>query len=294
VQPAKPTKILVEPLTAIPLSKPVEQNHFRSIVAERDRCGGLFSDAREARGLIEAAFGWFRIYGRWHVSAPSEQPSAPPSPQPPASDTQGEAKPEPSSLAAQINVMRAQAERQQQPQLDPLAAYLASIPGLTIPKFHFLYHYFAQRPHLLNADHWGLLKAAHDITLGRGVQEDTGEYFSAMGALLHQHAAMPSPAPAPAPAPPMPEPMQPPMTHIDVERTESHDSEPELPMPQNVSAPPSRGSEHYAMSDEPSLDRVRLTPEERDIAARTGISELKYAEGKMKLAKMKQSKLISE
>jgi hypothetical protein len=222
------------------------------------------------------------------------------SPQPPAPGAQGEAEPEaksdPSGLAAQVAAMRQQqAAQQQQPQVDPLAHYLASIPGLTIPKFHFLYHYFAQHPHLLNADHWQLLKAAHDITLGRGVKEDSGEYFQAMDALLRQHAAMP-PAPAPASPPPMPEPRPQPMTHIDLEKVESPEGEPEEVhiRAEHVAAPVSRGDYAHTVEPEMSPSSIRLTPEQRDIAARTGISEAKYAEGVLKLQKMKKSKLVSE
>jgi len=232
--------------------------------------------------------------------APEEYPlgSEPKPSSAPAPDTQGEAKPEakpaPSSLAAQIAAMRQQqdaAQQQRQQQVDPLAMYLASIPGLTIPKFHFLYHYFAQRPHLFNSDHWGLLRAAHDITLGRGVKEDSGEYFQAMDALLRRHATMPPPhaAPAPPPAPLMPEPV--PSMHVDLE---SHDHEPEMPMAQNVSAPVSRGDHGHGIEPDQSPSQVRLSPEERDMAQRLKISETDYAAGKLKLQKMKRSKLISE
>jgi hypothetical protein len=221
-------------------------------------------------------------------------------PEPAASQPQAEAKPEPksdtSSLAAQIAAMRAQQEQHQQQaqqQIDPLAMSLASIPGLTIPKFHFLYHYFAQRPHLFNSDHWGLLRAAHDITLGHGVKEDSAEYFAAMDALLRQHAAMPQQqsAPAAAPAPPIPEPAPPHVAHVDV----STEQEPEMmPMAQNVAAPVSRGDHGHSIEPEQSPSQVRLSPEERDMAQRLKLSEVEYAAGKLKLAKMKRSKLISE
>ena len=80
----------------------------------------------------------------------------------------------------------AQHPQQQQQQLDPLASYLISIPGLTIPKFQFLYHYFAQRPDLLTNEHWSVLRGAHGIALDRGVKEDSPEYFGFLHSLLNQ------------------------------------------------------------------------------------------------------------
>ena len=66
-----------------------------------------------------------------------------------------------------------------------LASYLISIPGLTIPKFQFLYHYFAQRPDLLTNEHWSVLRGAHGIALDRGVKEDSPEYFGFLHSLLN-------------------------------------------------------------------------------------------------------------
>src|SRR5262249_22862308 len=148
-------------------------------------------------------------------------------------------------------------------------------------KFQFLYGYFAQRPHLLNADHWQLLKAAHHITLGRGVQEDSGEYFSAMHGLLNQHAPPPQAAPATPPPAPPPEPMPPPMTHI--EHIE-HEPEPERDIGSYVSAPVSRSAEHYAASGEYQMtpSQVRLTPEQREAARAAGVDETVYAANLLK------------
>ena len=59
-----------------------------------------------------------------------------------------------------------------------------------------------------------------------------------------------------------------------------------------VSAPVTRDV-GYALGDhEPRPDRVRLTAEERELCRDNKIDELEYAKGKLKLAKMKGSKLI--
>jgi len=182
------------------------------------------------------------------------------------------------------------AAQQQQLQNDPLAHYLASIPGLTPHKFYFLHHYFSQYPDRLNPQHWEILKGAHHIaTQERKMQEDGPEYFAFVNALLHQHAV----PPAHAAAAPMPD--MPPMVHTDLQQPE-HDHQPQEAQmaPHNISAPPSRSGEHYVGDYEPRPESVRLSPEEREIAQRTGISEVKYAEGKLKLQKMKRSKLISD
>jgi hypothetical protein len=58
-------------------------------------------------------------------------------------------------------------------------------------------------------------------------------------------------------------------------------------MAEHVSAPVSRsGGERYAMGDyEPTEGSIRLTAEERDIAARSGISETEYGRQKLKMQK---------
>jgi hypothetical protein len=211
---------------------------------------------------------------------------------------QGEATSEPvqhdaGSLKAQIDTMRRQAEQRQQLQNDPLAHYLASIPGLSPYKFYFLHHYFSQYPDRLNPQHWEILKAAHHIaTQERKIQEDGPEYFEFLNQMMHQHAA----PPPTHTAPPQPMPDMPPMAHADLEQAE-HDHEPQEGghmAPHNISAPPSRSGEHYVGDYEPRPESVRLSPEEREIAQRTGISEVQYAAGKLKLQKMKKSKLISD
>ena len=91
-----------------------------------------------------------------------------------------------SNCVSSSNMPNTQQQQQQQQQLDPLASYFISIPGLTIPKFQFLYHYFAQRPDLLTNEHWSVLRGAHGIALDRGVKEDSPEYFGFLHSLLNQ------------------------------------------------------------------------------------------------------------
>ena len=212
--------------------------------------------------------------------APSEQlplGSEPPSPSAPAPD---QAEPEPAQhfstgLGDQLRQQRLYVQQHQpQQQIDPLAAYLASIPGLTIPKFHFLYHYFAQHPDRLNPQHWELLKGAHRIAREeRDIPEDSPEYFGFLHQLLQQHAASP-------PA------MPPPVAHVD--QTEApDDGETEVSMAaHHISAPVSRGAEHYAaMSDdyEPgSNSRVTLSKAEREHAHAAGVSDEVYAREKLR------------
>jgi hypothetical protein len=233
----------------------------------------------------------------------AEYGKAPPSA--PASD-QAEAKPDydGSGLKAQIDHMRQQqqyAQQQQQPQqqLDPLASYLLSIPGLTAPKFQFLYQYFAQRPHLLNGDHWQLLKAAHDIMLGRGIQEDGPEYFQHLTQLLQQHAAPPPAPPMPSPAPlpahePAPPPQMPPPTHIDIEKTED-DHEPESAhMSAMYAAPVSRNDRGTAIESEMTAGSITLSKAEREHATAAGVSDEEYGRQKLRMMKMKKAKLIRD
>jgi hypothetical protein len=232
--------------------------------------------------------------------APSEQrplePSEPSSPQPPASDEKAEAKPDvASNLKAQLNAMRQ--PRQQQPQqqhYDPLALYLGQIAGLSPAKFMFLHHYFSRFPQNLNPQHWDVLKAAHGIALDRGVQEDSPEYFGFLHSLLSQQAAASPPHQAAPPPPethePEPEPQH--TTHIDLEPVESHDHEPEEPPMSHYAAPVSRDPSQYAVEHQPSERSIRLSAEQRDMAARSGISETEYAKQLLKMQKMQKSGLI--
>jgi hypothetical protein len=215
------------------------------------------------------------------------------------SDEKAEAKPDQpaeaiSGLKAQIDAMRQPQQPPPQQQVDPLAHYLASIPGLTIPKFQFLYHYFSRSPQNLNPQHWDVLKAAHGIALDRGVQEDSPEYFGFLHSLLNQQAAA-APSSHAAPAPPVHEPPEPEPQHvIDLEAEHSGSSEPEEShaMASFISAPVSRGDHSHAVEPEPTMGSIRLSAEQRDMAARSGISETEYAKQLLKMQKMQKSGLI--
>ena len=207
-----------------------------------------------------------------------------------------------STLGAQVNAVRAHAEQQQQQQQpqqafhDPLALYLASIPGLSPHKFYFLHHYFSQHPDRLNNDHWQLLRAAHHIaTAERKIPEDGPEYFQTINALLQQHAATPPPHAAPAP-PPMPEPQH--MAHVDVSTEHSDSGEPESAHMSIFSAPVSRGDHGHSIEPEMSPSTVRLSAEQRDVARRSmphlsaDEAEKNYAANLIKMQKMQKSGLI--
>jgi len=91
----------------------------------------------------------------------------------------------------------------------------------------------------------------------------------------------------------------PPPVHIDVEKVESGEGEPEEAHV-SVSAPVSRGEASHAMSGEPQLSpsQIRLTPEQREIARLSmphlsvDEAEKTYAANLLKQEKMKRSGLI--
>ena len=79
-------------------------------------------------------------------------------------------------------------------------------------------------------------------------------------------------------------------THVDLE---SHDSEPEEPMPSHsVSAPVSRASEAYSEPGEGS--RVTLSKAEREHAEAAGVSVEEYGRQKLRMMKMKKAKLLKD
>jgi hypothetical protein len=230
----------------------------------------------------------------------SEPPS---SPAPAAAPEQkAEAKPDQraeaiSGLKAQIAAQRAYAEQQrayQQHQANPVFAYLNQIPGLSAPKLQYLTAYFTAYPDRFNQEHWNTVANAHNIAT-REHAEDSNEYFRLVNELLHrQHAVPPPPQAAPAP-PPMhePEPEPQPMTHVDLEHVE-HDHEPDEAhiAAAHVSAPVSRDPSQYAVEHQPSERSIRLTAEQRDMAARSGITEVEYAKQLLKMQKMQKSGLL--
>ena len=72
------------------------------------------------------------------------------------------------------------------------------------------------------------------------------------------------------------------------EPDETHDMAP------FVSAPVSRGGDHYVVGGEhePSASSVRLSKAEREHAAAAGVSDEIYAREKLRMMKLKQSKII--
>ena len=201
-----------------------------------------------------------------------------------------EAKPDVSSLKSQLDQMRSHA------QPDPLDQYIAvHFQGALPAERQWLRDRAHDRPHYFADPR--LVHQAGMLALQDGVARQSPEFVRAIGKKLDDHfAAMQARAASAPPAPPpaaMPEPQH--VAHVDVEHGEhDRDAQEDHTMPEHVSAPVSRDPSQYAVEYQPSEHSIRLTAEERDIAARSGISETQYAAGKLKLARMKKSKLISE
>jgi hypothetical protein len=221
-------------------------------------------------------------------AAPAEQHplgSEPTPPSAPAPEQKADAQPEHfrTGLGDQLAAMRAYA------QPDPLDQYIAfHFPG-TMP--HERQWLRANQHHLGNPH---LINQAAAIALQRGIPRQSPEFLQAVGALIdHHHAAMQA-ASAPPQPPPIPEPPPMPHAHIDIET--EHDDEPERAAAM-VSAPPSRGSEHYAgvLGDaEPSPGSVTLSRAEREHAQAAQISEIEYAKQKLRMQKAKRAGLIKD
>ena len=198
----------------------------------------------------------------------------------PTSHPQAAPEPTPyvSNLGQQINDMR---QRAQSDQLDAYLDY--AFPGAMVHERQWLR---ANVHHLQNP---ALVHQAASIALQRGVPRQSPEFLHCVGALLDQHHAAMQAQPAPPPPPPPPMPAH---THLDSEQSD-HDSEPEAePMPSHYSAPVSReaGASH-SIDPQLSASQVRLSPEERELCALNKIDEVKYAEGKLRLAKQKAAKV---
>jgi hypothetical protein len=191
-----------------------------------------------------------------------------------------------SGLGQQLHDMR------QQQQNDALEAYIS--------------HYFPgawpnERAALRANQVWlanpGLVHAAGRIALERGVPRQSPEFLQAIGALIDQHHAAMMQA-QPAPAPPMPPPMPaPPVTHIDLEKVEGPEGEPESTHMDAhfVSAPVSRASEAYSADYEPGEgSRVTLSKAEREHAEAAGVSVEEYGRQKLKMLRLKKSKVIKD
>jgi hypothetical protein len=198
--------------------------------------------------------------------------------------SQGEATPEPTSpvsgLAQQIADQRRYAEYQ------ALQQYVASnFPGALPHEAQWL---------MVNPHHLGnpaLIHAAAQIAAQRGIPRNDPQFLQFVGQLLDQHYAAQTQA-APAPPPISPPPAPPPVAHVDIEQSD-HGAEPEEPIPSHhVSAPVSHGDSGHSVEPEPTQSSIRLTAEQRDIAQRSGISDVEYAKQLLRMQKMQKSGLI--
>jgi len=143
-----------------------------------------------------------------------------------------------------------------------------------------------------------LVHQAAKIAFDRGIPRQDPQFLQFVGQLLDQHHAAMQAQAAPAPTPPVPPPMPPPAhMHVDVEKTESPEDEPESEQMavHHVSAPVSRGAEHYSGDYEPGSDsRVHLSKAEREHAEAAGVSVEEYGRQKLRMMKMKKAKLIRD
>ena len=138
-----------------------------------------------------------------------------------------------------------------------------------------------------------LVHAAAQIAAQRGIPRQDPQFLQFVGQLLDQHhAAMMQPAPAShVPAPP------PPVAHVDIEKTEIPEGEPESEhmAVHHVSAPVSRGAEHYSGDYEPGSDsRVTLSKAEREHAEAAGVSVEEYGRQKLKMLRLKKAKVLKD
>jgi hypothetical protein len=179
-------------------------------------------------------------------------------------------------------------QQQQYAQNDALNQYISHYFGGASP--HERQWLRANVHHLQNPM---LVHHAAAIALQRGVPRESPEFLHFVGQLLDQHAAAQAQA---APAPPMPPPMPPPAhMHVDLEKTETPEAEPEGASMVHVSAPVSRGNETYSADYEPSEgSRVTLSKAEREHAEAAGVSVEEYGRQKLKMLRMKKSKLIKD
>jgi hypothetical protein len=202
----------------------------------------------------------------------------------PPPESSPEAKPEPAQhfstgLGEQLR------QQQQYAQPDPIDQYISHyFQGAQPNERQWLR---ANSHHLQNPM---LVHHAAGIALQRGIPRQSPEFLQFIGQLLDQHHAAMQ---APAPPPPVHEPEPPPVAHVDQEHVE-HDHEPDedRAMASFISAPPSRGDHSHAVEPEPTMGSIRLSAEQRDIAARSGISDVEYAKQLLKMQKMKTSGLI--
>jgi hypothetical protein len=141
------------------------------------------------------------------------------------------------------------------------------------------------------------------MALQHNIVPDSADYFRVLESALHHYGHLPPQQPmqpAPPPAAPMPPPMLEPVhtAHVDLEHVE-HDHEPDEA--HMYSAPVSRGEAGPSVEPQMTPSSVRLSPEQRDMAAHRSMPHLShdqaertYATAVLKLGKMTKSKLISE
>jgi hypothetical protein len=241
-----------------------------------------------------------RRYGKSPATSTAGQSDRPRDPQtvadefplgsePTAATAQPKSEPEPAHFQTGLGEqIRQQQQYSAQAQLH---AYINAIPNLSARQKQWL----AANPHALYR--FDLLHAAHQMAQHHGIVPDSDDYFRILESALHHYGHLPPQQPAQMqPAPPASPPMaSPPMTHVDIEKVENPDHEPdEFHMrAENVSAPVSRGPTSYAMSGEhePTEGSITLTPQEREIARVSGGEEL-YARNKLELLKRKKAGLV--
>jgi len=211
--------------------------------------------------------------GEYGKSEPASQPQAAPESAPHFATGLGEQ-------------MRAQRAFAQQQRIAQLHGYIDQMPNLSPAQRQWLHN------NPLGVFRFDLLNDAHLIAGQRHIPVDSPEYFHFLSAMLNAYGHLPpqqmaQPAPAPSPSP------MPPPIHIDVEKTE-HDHEPEAASVA-VSAPVSRGAEHYSADYEPGEgSRVTLSKAEREHAEAAGVSVEEYAKQKLKMMKLKKAKVIKD
>ncbi len=201
--------------------------------------------------------------------APSEQLPLGTQPQPtPAPDTTSKAD----KSDELISNLRSQIDSMQQ------TAYL---PGLSAKQRDFL------KSNLHYLQHANLLVGAHHVSMARGIAPDSDEYFHHVRQMMDHYLQQIAPAAAPA---------EPTLAHVDI-ATEDHGGQPEDHMAHMVSAPVSRGTDHFAgaLGDaDLSANRITLSAGERESARAAGISDQVYAANKLKMLKMKKAGLLKE
>jgi hypothetical protein len=186
-------------------------------------------------------------------------------------------------LGQQLHDMR------QQQQADALNQYIAAyFPSSTLGERQWLH----MNVHHLQNHHPAVIDKIAGVTLSRGVPRESPEFLRTVGQELDRlHAARMQPTPAP-PMPPMPA-----HTHIDVEKTETPEGEPESTHMDAhfVSAPVSRSDSGHSIEPELSASTIRLTPAQREIANLPGgPGEVEYAKQLLKMQKAKKSGLIKD